>query len=113
MLRTRVTLVIALVVTVLLSACSFSGDESGPSGETTCRAWLALDKNLSAEERIYEGKKNEEQQAILKRMLADHRKDTGEMNRINAEWTIIQFCFPDDTGTRPNIDRPIEDGFDW
>jgi hypothetical protein len=113
-LRARATLTIALAATVLLSACSFGASgAAGPGGETTCREWLALDENLSAEERLYEGKENEEQQAILKRMLAAHDRDTGETNRINAEWAIIQFCSPDDTGTRQNIDRPIEDAIDW
>lgn len=60
-----------------------------------------------------EGKVNEEQQEILKRMLDAHDKDSREMNRINAEWAIIEFCGPDDTGTRPNIDQPIEDAIDW
>ena len=72
-----------------------------------------LDDLLSAEERLYQGKENEEQQAILKRMLDAHDKDTGEVNRVNAKWAIIRFCFPDDTGTRPNIDRPIEDAIGW
>ena len=111
MWTTKAALVLALAGTIFLVGCSSVG--SGPGGETTCREWLALDDNLSAQERIYEGKVNEEQQDILKRMLDAHDKDTGETNRINAEWAIIQFCFPDDTGTRPNISRPIEDAIDW
>jgi len=110
-----VALIGALVVSTVLSACSTSGSGlgSGPGGETTCREWLALDANLSAEERLYEGKENKEQQAILKRMLDAHGRDTGDANRVNVEWAIIQFCFPDDTGTRQNIDRPIEEAIDW
>lgn len=42
-----------------------------------------------------------------------HDRDTGEPNRIWAEVAVIQFCFPDDTGTRPNFNRPIEESIDW
>lgn len=103
--RTRVAVMSAFLPAVLLGGCSSTG--SGPGGETTCREWLDLDDNLSAQERLMEGKVNEEQQEILKRMLDAHDKDAGEMNRVNAEWAIIQFCGPDGTGTRPNIDQPI------
>lgn len=111
MTRIRAVLIVTLVVSMFLAACSSSG--SGPGGETTCREWLDLDDNLSAQERLMEGKVNEEQQEILKRMLDAHGKDTGEMNQVNAEWAIIQFCGPDGTGTRPNIHQPIEDAIDW
>lgn len=100
-------------VSMALAACSTSGVEAGPAGETTCREWLDLDDNLTARERLYEQKVNEEQQDILKRMLDAHGKDTGESNRVWAEVAIIQFCFPDGTGTRPNINRPIEEAIRW
>lgn len=46
-------------------------------------------------------------------MLSAHGRDGGETNPINAEWAIIDFCFPADNGTRPNIDQPIEDAVGW
>lgn len=113
MANVRAILLVSLVLMIVLAGCSSSGVSSGPGGETTCREWVALDGNVSAHDRLYEGKENKEQQDILKRMLAAHGKATGESNRINAEWAVIQFCFTDDTGTRPNLDRPIEEAIDW
>lgn len=113
MARITEVLLVCVGVSTLLAACSTSGVGAGPGGETTCREWLDLDDNLTAQERLYENKVNEEQQDILKRMLDAHGKDTGESNRVWAEWAVIQFCFPDDTGTRPNINRPIEEAIDW
>lgn len=109
--RTRFAITVALFSAMLLGGCT-SSVGAGPGGETTCGEWLDLDDNLSAQERLMEAKVNEEQQEILRRMLDALAKDTGEMNRVNAEWAIIQFCGPDGTGTRPNIDRPIEDAID-
>ena len=109
---TRTLLALAMLAALFLTACS-NGVGSGPGGETTCREWLKLDDEISVEDRLYHNKENKKQQDILKRMLSAHGKDTGESNRISAEYSVIMFCFPDGTGSRPNINQPIEDAIDW
>lgn len=103
MFGTRITLIIALVVTVLLSACS-----SGPGGETTCAEFLALEKPMR--EQIYGG--NEEQEKIVKRMLSAHGLDTGLGNVATAEMHIMQFCGMKDYPESMNSNRPIKDAIE-
>lgn len=84
------------------------GSGSAGRGKTTCREWVALDDRSVQE--IAEGKSAKAQQDVLKQMLSDHGKDTGEMNRTQAEYAVDAFCFRDlDSGGN----SPIENAIDW
>jgi hypothetical protein len=84
------------------------GSGSAGRGKTTCWEWIALDDRSVQE--MAEGKSSKAQQDVLKQMLSDHDKDTGEMNRLNAELAVGQFCFHDlDSGGN----SPIENAIDW
>lgn len=102
-------LMVAIASAVLLVGCNASG--AGPGGATTCAEYLEF--QLSLEEQLISGRRSEEQEAIVKRMLADHNMDTSEANLALAETHITRFCGIGTTIERENSDRPIEDAIDW
>lgn len=101
----KVALIVVLIGTVLLGACS-----SGPGGETTCGKFVALAPTVR--EQLMEGKHSTEQDDIVKRMLAAHGKDNGPMNVVTAEWQIMQFCGLAASDVQ-HSDMPIENGITW
>lgn len=95
----------------LLAACSGTSTEGGA---TTCDEWIALDLPVEeAMDRIGDGESNmsEEQLAILEDALQDQDLATDEMNMLIASGSILTYCAPDGTGTRPNVNRPISGAF--
>lgn len=113
MSRASATLFVLVTASILLTACSSSGSSSGPGGETTCTEWLSFDNEVSAYDRIYNGKENPTQKEILNRMLSAHGYGTDEYSRTQASFFIFQFCYSADTGMRQNDNQPIEGAIDW
>ncbi len=107
--RNRALLMVTLVVSMLLTACSSSG--SGPGSETTCAEYLAL--QLPLEDQLLGGQRSEEQEDIVKQMLDAHGVDTGKANMAIADMQIVQFCGIGSTVNSMTSDRPIEDAIDW
>jgi len=102
----RIATTAVMLVTLSLAGCATGG---GDGGKTTCATYLGL--ALDLQEQLDTGEPmSDEQQDIVNKMLNDHGKQSGGMNVLNAGTQLIQFCGADGTGTRPNLDRPIEEG---
>lgn len=97
----------AIPIAVLLCGCSSDG---GAGGETTCEEYLSISEGMSIEEQLDSAGSDGggEERAILEKALRDNGLDDEPGNVATAMGQVLEFCGPDGTGTRRNLQKPIE-----